>query len=137
MSKKIVLSAFIMLFALCFTFGASAENLSQQAGKYSPDKVYEIANQKHIPLVMVFYADWCSESNAYLPVINELENTYGNKIIFLKINVESADNRSFVEKYKKNKYLPETIIYKRDFEKLVNFTGKKNKQEMINYINSL
>lgn len=116
----------------------AAENLSQQASKYSPDKVYNIAKTKHIPLILVFYADWCADSNEYMPVVNELENIRGNKIIFLKVNTEDKQNEDFVKKYNQaNRYMPRTIIHKNNFEIIADFIGKKNKKELEEYLNKL
>lgn len=125
----------LMLTLMLFSPARADENLSQQASKYSPDKVYNIAKTKKIPLVMVFYADWCADSNEYLPVINELENVRGNKIIFLKVNSEDKQNEDFVKKYNQsNKIMPRTIMLNNNFEVVADFTGKKNKQELENYI---
>lgn len=134
-TNKIILVLIILLLAQ-YSFGF-CENLSTQASKYPPDKVCAIAKAKHIPLVMVFYAAWCAECSQYLPVINELENVYGDKIIFLKVNVEDTQNEQFTLKHKNNKIVPQTIIYDKNFETVSDFTGKKDKSEMESYLKKL
>lgn len=136
--KKISYIVFLMFAVMLFSPAGADENLSQQASKYAPDKVYNIAKTKKIPLVMVFYADWCADSNEYMPVINEVENVRGNKIIFLKVNAEDKQNEDFVKKYNQsNKIMPRTIILKSNFEIIADFVGKKNKKELDEYLNKL
>lgn len=135
-NKSIICAA---LFTLLLIFPLYAQgNLSQQAGKYPPDTVYNTAKTKHIPMVMIFYAPWCAEGNQYLPLINELECVNGNKIIFLKVNVEDKQSEEIVKKYNgSNRYLPRTIIYNNVFQTTADFIGKKNKKEMEEYLKKL
>lgn len=133
--KNISYIILVLLILILFSPAYTDENLSHQASKYAPDKVYNIAKTKKIPLVIIFYADWCADINEYMPVINEVENVNGNKIIFLKVNAEDKQNEDFVKKYNQpNKIMPRTIILNMNFEIIADFIGKKTKQELEEYI---
>lgn len=137
MIKKLMFLWVLLIFFAVFSPSLSAENLSQQSVKFSADKVFNVAKAKHIPLVIVFYADWCADGNVYLPVIKDLETTYGDKALFLRVNVEDKQNEEFVKNHKSNKYLPQTVIYNKNFEKIADFTGKKEKEEIEKLIKSI
>lgn len=127
------LCKFLLVIILTATFAVlnsgicTADNLSQQASKYPVEKIYKTALVKHLPFFLIFYAQWCAESNQYLPVINQLETVWGNRVIFIKVDVEDSANAEFLENFKKVKYLPQTRVFNKKGESIQEFTGAKGK----------
>ncbi|CAH6421252.1 Thioredoxin [uncultured virus] len=46
-----------------------------------------------------FYADWCGPCKRISPKIDEYCKTYGDKIYFLKINVDEENIESIIKRY--------------------------------------
>jgi thioredoxin 1 len=41
-----------------------------------------------VPCMIDFYADWCSPCKMVAPVLEELQEEYGNKLVIYKVNTE-------------------------------------------------
>ena len=55
-----------------------------------------IAGEK--PVVLDFYADWCSECKALLPILEAASSHYAEDVVIAKINVEN--NTELAAKFK-------------------------------------
>jgi parallel beta-helix repeat protein len=42
----------------------------------------------HRPVLLFFYADWCHYCQQQMPIIDEVEQEYGGRVSFIRINVE-------------------------------------------------
>lgn len=108
-------------------------NLSQKMDDQPREKVLEVALLKHYPVFLIFYSIWCAECGQYLPVIKEIEKTWGDKILFIKVNVEDGGNLALVEKYKEKynfTHLPFTLVYNKNGEIFKNFIRSKTQKEL-------
>jgi len=47
-----------------------------------------------IPCMIDFYADWCGPCKMVAPVLEELQNEYGNNLIIYKVNTEEEQELS-------------------------------------------
>lgn len=48
----------------------------------------DVLNQT-IPVLVDFYADWCGPCKMVAPVLEELEQEYGDKIKIVKVNIDT------------------------------------------------
>jgi len=44
-----------------------------------------------IPIIIDFFAEWCSPCKKLTPLLEELEKNYKDKFLFLKVDVDSDD----------------------------------------------
>ena len=68
------------------------KNLTLQQFK---ENVFEYENERawkfrgKTPTIIDFYADWCAPCRALTPILNELQEEYGNRIEILKVDTEA------------------------------------------------
>lgn len=78
-----------------------------------------------IPVLVDFWAPWCGHCKRQSPIIDDLAHEYGNKVRFVKINVEK-------NKIKANEYnvsgIPLLLLFvNREIkERLTGFQSKQN-----------
>ena len=53
---------------------------------YEKDKSFNYKGEK--PAIIDFYADWCGPCKRIAPILNELQNEYGDKLVIYKIDTE-------------------------------------------------
>jgi len=85
------------------------------------------------PVVVDFWAPWCGPCRAITPIIEELEVTYGDKIKFIKVNVD--ENPLTPSKYG-IKAIP-TLIFFKDGEIVDQITGMVAKAKLEETIKAL
>jgi thioredoxin len=75
--------------------GGIAVNLTEQAFK---DKVFNYVKyndwkyEGDRPAIIDFYADWCAPCRELSPLLEEVVEEYGNKIILYKVDTEQENN---------------------------------------------
>ena len=50
----------------------------------------EIISKSHKPVLVDFWAPWCAPCRMLMPILEELEKTYGDDIEIVKVNVDEA-----------------------------------------------
>ena len=85
------------------------------------------------PVVVDFWAPWCGPCRAITPIIEELEVTYGDKVKFVKVNVD--ENPLTPSKYG-IKAIP-TLIFFKDGEIADQITGMVAKAKLEETIKAL
>jgi len=71
------------------------------------------------PIVLDFWAEWCNPCKSLLPAMNDLNKMYGDKVKFLKINVDECPDLSM--KYN-IKNLP-TVLFLKEKRVVDKFVG--------------
>jgi thioredoxin 1 len=82
-----------------------------------------------IPVLVDFYADWCGPCKMAEPVLVELSDTYKDKVLIVKVNV---DENQIAGKYGVMS-IPTTILFKGGSEigRQVGFGGKQTFEDLI------
>lgn len=82
-----------------------------------------------LPVLVDFYADWCGPCKMAEPVLDELSNTYKDKIVIVKVNV---DESQISGKYGVMS-IPTTILFKggNEIGRQVGFGGKQVFENLI------
>jgi len=77
-----------------------------------------------------FYADWCGPCKMLAPVLEDVEKTYGDKVKFIKVNV---DEEPIIAQRYGVMSIP-TLLLIKDGVLVKQETGYKNKQMLVNFI---
>jgi thioredoxin 1 len=87
--------------------------------------------ESEIPVVLEFWAEWCSPCKTMGPVLDEIEKEMTGKVKVLKANIETCP--SLVVEYRVRS-IPTTFIFK-DGEVKERLLGGHNKESLVKIIN--
>ncbi len=82
------------------------------------------------PVFVDFWATWCGPCKMAEPILEELSETYKDKVVIAKIDVD--ENQQNPQKYNVLS-IPTTILFKNGTEigRQVGFAGKSNFEDLI------
>ncbi|GEK29529.1 thioredoxin [Furfurilactobacillus siliginis] len=80
--------------------------------------------------VIDFWAPWCGPCKMMEPVLDQLEASYGEKIHFLKMNVD--DHQEIAEQYKVMS-IPSLVVFKNG-KAVEKVSGYYPKEKLANYL---
>ncbi len=82
-----------------------------------------------------FWAAWCGPCKIMEPIFEAIEQTYGNKIVINKIDVDAADNQNLVNQY--NVMSVPTYIFFKNGEVQGQLIGAQAKEVMARKLDEL
>ena len=57
------------------------------------------ASKTHKPLVVIFYADWCSACIKFVPEVDKYRKIYKGKYEFVLVNIDNKSSKKLAEEY--------------------------------------
>src|ERR1051325_661632 len=99
--SAIRLIAILLMLALSAFAGEPAPNLELRDLKGTPHKLEEYRGK---PVVLNFWATWCTPCAAEMPLLSDMQNRYKGRILFIAASVDDDDMKPAVESFiKKHK----------------------------------
>ncbi len=67
---------------------------------YDIGMTYEKAKSQDLPILAVFYANWCTYCIKFMPKLDKVRNIYRGDINVVLVDVENPKNEGLVKEYK-------------------------------------
>ncbi len=131
--KRVITVLVVVLFAIAF-LGCTKNKA------YSPNTVEDLqkALKSGKPVFLELYTDTCPQCKKLAPIIEELENEYGDRIIFIKINANAEEeNAKLLCMHNPMCTVPTIVIFDENGERKSVILGYQPKDYLENEIKSV
>lgn len=98
--RKILYISILSLVLLSFIIALTSISLADKSKSKLPKDIIDELLRNKKPFVIDFYADWCPPCQAMIPIMEELEKRYKDKVEIVKVNIDISQNRPLVIKYR-------------------------------------
>jgi thioredoxin 1 len=90
----------------------------------------QVVLQSKLPILVDFWAPWCSPCKTAEPILDELSESYKDKVVFVKVNID--ENPTSSQKYNVLS-IPATILFKNGKEvgRQIGFSGKEAYEDLL------
>ncbi|MBI2252437.1 MAG: hypothetical protein HYU63_06850 [Armatimonadetes bacterium] len=78
---------FLLILLFLFLISSVSGN-PLEISKMPPEEAFSEGTSKHFPVFSWFYGEWNADTSIYLNLFNQLKSKWGEKIIFIKIDIE-------------------------------------------------
>ena len=95
-------------------------------------QVLEASHQR--PILVDFWADWCSPCIAIAPVLKSVINDYAGEVALAKLEVDEGENMKLAGRYQVRGF--PTVILFRHGEEQARFSGAQSKAFIEEFIDS-
>jgi len=89
---------------------------------------------KNKPVLVDFWADWCSPCLVIAPVLEAIANEYENELLIAKLEVDEDENMKLAGRYQVRGF--PTIIMFKDGEEIDRFSGAKSQHQVAEFIDA-
>lgn len=94
------------------------------------ENVLKVSHTK--PILVDFWADWCSPCLFIAPVLNEVMNDYQGEVLLAKLEVDEGENMKLAGQYQVRGF--PTIILFQNGEEQARFSSARSKSFIENFI---
>ncbi|MCQ2789108.1 MAG: thioredoxin domain-containing protein [bacterium] len=112
MKKKIIISISIIVVimitsAVVWAF-SPVKNL--KPSDYDDGITMQQVEKQNKPVLVLFYADWCTYCLKFMPKYKALKNVYKDEFNFVMLNIDVPENKKFIEDFYIS-FFPTVCIY--------------------------
>lgn len=93
----------------------------------------EVVLNSDKPVMLDFWAEWCGPCKALLPVLNEVQDEMGSKVVIAKLNVD--ENQELAAQFS-IRGIPTMIFFKAG-EAVKTLVGSQSKHEIVKSLEEL
>lgn len=110
--KNVIIFSIVALVMFVFVGCAIAilPKANMLPSDYDLGMTYEQAKTQDMPIVAVFYVDWCTYCKRFMPRFDKVRNINKDKFNFVLINVEQAENEDLAREFRISGYPTVYII---------------------------
>lgn len=97
------------------------------AASPTPDLPQELVQEKPLPTLVEFYAEWCGTCRKMLPILHEIQSKTEGRLRILRFDIDDEKHESLVEHYRVNG-TPTYYLYDRDGKPIYKMANRINSE---------